>query len=106
MLIDTSISDGIMPCATSSWEHAMADTVPYARAARADLRPMNIGDILDAAFRLYRQRFATFVTIVLVAYTPYALLMGFVRAMQRTSFLEQMRAEADVNAPLPEINPL
>lgn len=38
-----------------------------------ELRPMGIGVILDAAFRLYKARFITFLVIALVAYLPYAV---------------------------------
>lgn len=41
-----------------------------------DLRPMGIGDILDVTFRLYRRRFLTFLTISLLVYVPYALLLA------------------------------
>ena len=44
--------------------------------AAQELRPMKIGDILDVTFRLYRQRFFTFLLIALVVYVPYALLMA------------------------------
>jgi len=37
---------------------------------------MGIGDILDTTFRLYRQRFLTFLLIALVVYVPYAFLMA------------------------------
>lgn len=36
-----------------------------------ELRPMGIGDILDATFRLYRHRAAAFATIAIIAYLPY-----------------------------------
>jgi MFS family permease len=36
---------------------------------------MGIGDILDTTFRLYRQRFLTFLLIALVVYVPYALFL-------------------------------
>lgn len=49
----------------------MADTMP----AIVELRPMGIGDILDATFRLYRARMASFATIALIAYIPLALYM-------------------------------
>jgi hypothetical protein len=39
-----------------------------------ELRPMGVGDILDATFRLYRQRFVAFLLIALVVYVPYGLL--------------------------------
>ncbi|MGD8453827.1 MAG: hypothetical protein PVJ57_18590 [Phycisphaerae bacterium] len=38
-----------------------------------ELRPMGIGDILDATFRLYKGRFLSFLVIALVAYLPYML---------------------------------
>ncbi len=43
--------------------------------ATQELRPMGIGDILDTTFRLYRQRFLTFLLIALVVYVPYALFL-------------------------------
>ena len=45
-----------------------------------ELRPMGIGDILDATFRLYRQRFLTFLLVGLVVYMPYALLAALFQA--------------------------
>ena len=47
----------------------MADTMPTI----VELRPMGIGDILDATFRLYRERMPTFAVIALFAYLPLAL---------------------------------
>jgi hypothetical protein len=44
--------------------------------AAHELRPMRIGDILDATFRLYRERFLTFLLIALVVYVPYSLLLA------------------------------
>jgi hypothetical protein len=44
--------------------------------AAQELRPMGVGDILDVAFRLYRQRFFTFLLIALIVYVPYSLLMA------------------------------
>jgi hypothetical protein len=38
------------------------------------LRPMSVGDMLDAAFRLYRQHFLTFVGIVALLQVPMAML--------------------------------
>jgi hypothetical protein len=40
-----------------------------------ELRPMGIGDILDATFRIYRQRFLVFLLIALIVYVPYAFLV-------------------------------
>ena len=45
-----------------------------------ELRPMGIGDILDTTFRLYRQRFLTFLLIALVVFVPYALFIAGVQA--------------------------
>ena len=39
-----------------------------------EFRPMSIPDILDTTFRLYRDRFVTFLLIALVVYVPYSLL--------------------------------
>ena len=39
-----------------------------------ELRPMSVPGILDATFQLYRDRFATFVTIALVVYVPIAVV--------------------------------
>ena len=52
--------------------------------ATPELRPMGIGDILDTTFRLYRQRFLTFLLIALVVYVPFGLLMGLLQAMLPT----------------------
>lgn len=41
--------------------------------AVVELRPMGIGDILDATFRLYKTSFVPFLVIALIAYLPYAL---------------------------------
>ena len=38
------------------------------------LRPMSVGDMLDAAFRLYRQHFLTFVGIVALLQVPMAII--------------------------------
>lgn len=44
------------------------------------LQPMSVGDILDTAFRLYRNRLVTYLMIALVVYLPYALVMAVMRA--------------------------
>ena len=54
----------------------------------ARLRPMSIGDMLDAAFRLYRQHFLTIVGIVALLQVPMAMLqllaqMPYLQAVQR-----------------------
>lgn len=45
-----------------------------------ELRPMGIGDILDTTFRLYRQRFVTFLLIALVVYVPFALVQTLLQS--------------------------
>jgi hypothetical protein len=50
-----------------------------------ELRPMGIGDILDTTFRLYRERFLTFLLIALVVYVPYALLLTLFQPFQTAS---------------------
>lgn len=47
-----------------------------------ELRPMGIGDILDTAFRLYRERFLTFLLIALIVYVPYAILLALFQPFQ------------------------
>ena len=52
------------------------------------LRPMSIGDMLDAAFRLYRQHFLTFIGIVALLQAPMAMLqflaqLPYMRELQR-----------------------
>lgn len=43
------------------------------------LRPMSIGDMFDAAFRLYRQHFLTFIGIVALLQVPTAILQFLVQ---------------------------
>ncbi len=43
-----------------------------------EFRPMSVSEILDTTFRLYRERFVTFLTIALIVYVPFALLMAVV----------------------------
>ena len=81
-----------------------------------ELRPMGIGDILDTTFRLYRQRFLTFLLIALVVYVPFGLFMGLLQAMLPTPQPFVVRRPPPANAPdfparqgnrqpYPEINP-
>ena len=41
-----------------------------------DFRPMSISQILDVTFRLYRERFTTFLIIALVVYVPFSILIA------------------------------
>ena len=53
-------------------------------------RPMDIGDLLDAAFRLYRERFWSLIAIATLAYVPMAivrmLLWPWVFSLRISSF--------------------
>jgi hypothetical protein len=49
-----------------------------------ELKPMEVGDILDTAFRLYKERFAVFATIAAVVYLPYALLVAAITSWARS----------------------
>jgi glycerophosphoryl diester phosphodiesterase family protein len=56
--------------------------------ATPNLRPMSIGDLLDAAFRLYRRHFLTFIGIVALLQVPMAILqvlaqIPYTQALQR-----------------------
>jgi hypothetical protein len=56
--------------------------------ATPNLRPMSIGDLLDAAFRLYRRYFLTFIGIVALLQVPMAILqllaqIPYTQALQR-----------------------
>jgi hypothetical protein len=48
-------------------------------SAPPQLRPMSVGDMLDAAIRLYRQHFLTFVGIVALLQVPMAVLQFLVQ---------------------------
>src|SRR5690242_13498790 len=47
--------------------------------AAPQLRPMTIGDMFDAAFRLYRQHFVTFIGIVALLQVPMAIIQFVVQ---------------------------
>ena len=49
-------------------------------ANRLELRPMGVGDILDTALRLYRSRLIPFLTIALIMYVPYTILVVLLNA--------------------------
>lgn len=43
-------------------------------AAASDFRPLNISEMLDRTFALYRSNFASFLTILGIAYIPYLVM--------------------------------
>jgi hypothetical protein len=47
-----------------------------------EFRPMSVSGILDTTFRLYRDRFVTFLLIALIVYVPFSLLTTFVLPAQ------------------------
>ncbi len=67
------------------------------------LKPLTVLEILDAAFRLYRQNFGTFLGIMAVAYVPF-----FVVIMATSSIVvgggQELITVREPGAP-PEINP-
>ena len=69
--------------------------------AAHELRPMGIGDILDVTFRLYRERFFTFLLIALVVYVPYALLASFPTFQMRQSAIVAQEETDDDDADVP-----
>ena len=43
-----------------------------------EFRPMSVPSLFDATFQLYRDRFATFLVIALVAHVPYSVMVALV----------------------------
>ena len=62
------------------------------------LRPMSISDMLDAAFRLYRQHFLTFIGIVALLQVPMAMLQ-FVAQLPYMQALQRFTTRPPVLAP-------
>src|SRR3954465_12347910 len=62
------------------------------------LRPMSIGDMLDAAFRLYRRHFLTFIGIVALLQVPMAMLQ-FAAQLPYMQALQRFTARPPVLAP-------
>ena len=62
------------------------------------LRPMSISDMLDAAFRLYRQHFLTFIGIVALLQVPMAMLQ-FAAQLPYMQALQRFTARPPVLAP-------
>jgi hypothetical protein len=56
----------------------------------SNYRPMSIADLLDLAFRLYRQRFTVLVGIAALSFLPMALLLLLVQQVQVASGLVQI----------------
>jgi len=62
------------------------------------LRPMSISDMLDAAFRLYRQHFLTFIGIVALLQVPMAMIQ-FVAQLPYMQALQRFTTRPPVLAP-------
>src|SRR5687768_9737678 len=71
------------------------------------LRPMNIGDMLDAAFRLYRRHFVTFLGIVALLQVPMLVVQVLIQYFINGSALADIMTYSE-QAPelLPGQNPL
>jgi hypothetical protein len=50
-----------------------------------EFRPLSVSDILDTTFRLYRDRFVTFLLIALVVYVPYSLLATLITPAEQAA---------------------
>ena len=48
--------------------------------ARPQLRPLNVGETLDATFSIYKSRFKTMVTIVAVVMIPFGIVSAIINA--------------------------
>jgi glycerophosphoryl diester phosphodiesterase family protein len=61
------------------------------------LRPMSLGDLFDAAFRLYREHFVTFVGIVALLQVPLAIVQFMIQVLVSIPALNAwMRASAQL----------
>jgi hypothetical protein len=58
--------------------------------AYPQLRPLDLGDILDGTFRLYRSNFVTLLGIVAVAQVPLAILRTLLAVLAGTGSAEQL----------------
>jgi hypothetical protein len=56
----------------------------------SNYRPMSIADLLDLAFRLYRQRFTVLVGIAALSFVPMALLLLLIQQVEVASGLVQI----------------
>jgi hypothetical protein len=62
------------------------------------LRPMSVGDMLDAAFRLYRRHFLTFIGIVALLQVPMAMIQ-FVAQLPYMQAVQRLTARPPVVGP-------
>ena len=70
------------------------------------LRPMSIGDMLDAAFRLYRRHFLTFIGIVALLQVPMAMLQFLIQyAYGNTALTSWVNFISRLPASRPGTNP-
>src|SRR5262245_61578352 len=70
------------------------------------LRAMSIGDMFDAAFRLYREHFLTFIGVVALVQVPMAIVQFFLQfVVGRESMLDVLRFSARPPAIRPGVNP-
>lgn len=77
---------------------------PIAPAAR--LRPMSIGDMLDAAFRLYRRYFLTFIGIAALLQVPMAIVQLLIQVgVGNRALTNWMRFATSPPRTLPGQNP-
>lgn len=73
----------------------------------APLRPMNIGDLLDQAFRLYRRHFLTFIGITALLQVPLAIVQFvFQLTVGSRALSSWIQSAARLNSIGPGVNPL
>lgn len=63
--------------------------------AALNFKPMGIGEILDTTFRLYREKFLTFLAISLTVYLPVSVVVALIEVWGKN---------AEAGAPTPEVN--
>jgi hypothetical protein len=69
----------------------------------ANLRPLDMGDLLDAIFRLYRNNFLTFVGSVALLLVPFAIIQAVLSWQFQQSILANFPSPA--SPPAPGANP-
>ncbi len=62
------------------------------------LRPMSVGEILDASFKVYRRNFVTMAKAILVVAVPFGLLSALIRASVSTNATTLSNISTSTNA--------
>ncbi len=70
------------------------------------LRPMNLGDLLDGIFRMYRNNFLAYVGAVAMFMIPFGLIFGFLMGYTQFSMLDFQERMSAMPVPAPDADPL